>query len=229
MLPLLAAAGLAIATPSTPPSPKTPPIWGGGLQWSSDVTITRTDNTRGHPRWNASYIYDAVDGAERFHMNEGQGDQSCAVTLIGNGKPCIVLNADDGESYIIDPDRGGGCCRYPTHLPRFRSNFLELEGATFNGYANVTGQYVALWMTHPPKRAGEFTHPKHYADTADTNESRPVLFWQRSAPDESVPWLRRWDFLPGTFQPGPPKESGALTPPEACRASPPICKVLPNP
>ena len=105
------------------------------------MTITRTDNTRGHPRWNASYIYDAVDGAERFHMNEGQGDQSCAVTLIGNGKPCIVLNADDGESYIIDPDRGGGCCRYPTHLPRFRSNFLELEGATFNGYANVTVEF----------------------------------------------------------------------------------------
>jgi len=190
---------------SSSSDPKSPPIWGGALQWSSTVHMTNPADSKTNPTWTFDYFYDAVLGAELYKHYKGQGDEVCKKMKGSKNVECWVLNAADGNTYVTGVEEKT-CCKYPMHLGMILPDWLQNSNATYAGSQEFDwdGDSVEAdeWVCD-----GQYTN--HYVDTAEGE--RPVRFYEHKGED-----LKQWDFVEDSYIQGKPEE-GLFEVPEGCK------------
>lgn len=200
-MPLAAVLAAAVAAPA-----RSPPLWGGALQWSATSINFTSPDVALNASWWLDYSYDATRNASLWRNRAGQRDTVCRranASLTAAGAPCDVLHAADGMEYISFPDEGL-CCRCPGD----RGGFLDphwLSSAKHVGAERVNGVLADHWLLLA-------NYDNHYWSTADA-EARPVRFleheWDKGFRRKS------WDF--GGYRRGPPP-AARFEPPPRCEA-----------
>jgi hypothetical protein len=106
----------------------TPPVWGGGPQWSVQVAVN--DATSAGPPYSFNYSYNALLNVSMLEHGQGQHDEMCAgITGAPKtaGLPCTVIHASDSWSYIQFPT-ASFCCKCSPDVGIVSQHWLDVGG-----------------------------------------------------------------------------------------------------
>ena len=104
-------------------SAPTPPIWGGALQYTVNVSFIYDDPVM---TWNFTYYYNWNLKAERYEHHAPQADEACLIANppYGINESCAVTFATDGWMYVEYPAHNW-CCKCENQFGGINANWLK--------------------------------------------------------------------------------------------------------